>query len=156
MKNIFILLFCITPSFAAQICGPTVSTFEYSYTVENPSGTIAGYWAVGAACANGEFVGDIITSCEHVIVTGRANCEFQNTSGNISGKLGAECHCRRLKLLQNGQLVDNTANQYTKIMEMDIETGVDPTLCMANCARLCAEEVAHNTYGYRNMIMIVK
>ncbi len=150
MKFINYLLFIFIPCslFAAQICGPTVTNMDYSYTVENPSGTIAGYWAVGTECANGETTGDINTSCQTVMTIGRADCKFKNNVNQISGT-GAYCHCTRLKAFVDGELKDSEG----RFVQIGNTQG-DTNLCFANCSRMCVEVVVNNINGYRDMIML--
>ncbi len=147
-KNLILFLLIDYPVLAAQICGPTVTNLEYSYTVENPSGTIAGYWAVGTGCANGEYVGDINTSCDAVVVSGYALCDSKNVVGVLTGRSGWDCYCARSYVLENGNLVNSSGFRVRiGIVERDTK------LCQANCARMCAETLVTNTNGLRNAIM---
>ncbi len=147
MKYILLLfLFINLPVFASQICGPTVSTFTYSYTIQKTSDALSGYWAVGENCVG--FVDDDVTaSCDTIVATGYATCDTLDGRA-LSIGLGADCHCARTHVLLNGQLIDSYG-AWVRLGNIQR----DSSLCQENCSRICAEEVIFNKNNYRRAIM---
>ncbi len=137
-----------------RVCGPDTIGRDYAYTaaVTQENKHMAS-WAVGDNCGGYAQTDnpDVATMCANVITGGQAWCGNMSwTSSDLNEETAAHgdhCVCRRTKMLANGELRDSIGQW--------IILGRLGDACSTECAKYCAENVANNTGGMHNAIMIL-
>ncbi len=158
---VFLFVFCIaTTGYAYTVCGPRVRNTEpVGTSVVKVGETLVGYWAVGTGCAATPDVYDVSQLCDTVAAGGEAICAscyaigacdlFRIQSGTTIAE-GQYCWCRRTRVLRDGMLEDSIGPWILTYGDLGGLAN-----CRNNCAQFCADNVANNTNGFRNPLMLL-
>ncbi len=162
IKKLFVILYLSWPCvvFGMQICGPSITSTEISYTPiskrdasDTGDETTFGYWAVGGGCIGAtDIVGadEVANMCETVTVGGIARCVATTTnSERYWTNFSFFCECTRTHATIDGAL------NYSYGMPTIVAYLWSSKTCSSTCAQVCAKSVAINANGMRAPIMLL-